>query len=156
MSSSVKTFGDQQRASGTAPHVDVAELVEDDDVEARNVGVREYASDPNIKNILITGGAGFMCVWRLPEAGMAPETALFDLAVSSLKHNSASYAVRKFALLYPEYNVIVFDKLDYCASLNNCRSLNNLPNFHFVKVSDRLSSRLQSRPQPLSAASNAS
>ncbi|KAI9034477.1 hypothetical protein DFJ74DRAFT_21672 [Hyaloraphidium curvatum] len=49
------------------------------------------------------------------------------------KQRRASYAVRKFALLYPEYNIISFDKLDYCASLNNCRSLESLPNFSFVK-----------------------
>ncbi len=28
---------------------------------------------------------------------------------------------------------MVFDKLDYCATLNNLDSVKNSPNFHFVK-----------------------
>lgn len=55
------------------------------------------------KNILITGGAGFI----------------------------ASYVVRHFTLQYPEYNVISYDKLDYCASRNNTAALDDKPNFFF-------------------------
>jgi dTDP-D-glucose 4,6-dehydratase len=39
--------------------------------------------------------------------------------------------VRHLVLTYPHYNVVSFDKLDYCASLNNTRILNHLPNFAF-------------------------
>ena len=140
MAHPVKTFGDTSWDKGhSAPHGDVDYAEQSFDPEARNVGERLYAADPNIKNNLITGGAGFMCVTVRPAAlrgrAMASEAALFDTLGS--RANSASYAVRKFALLYPEYNVIVFDKLDYCASLNNCRSLEGMPNYHFVKVGSR-------------------
>lgn len=40
--------------------------------------------------------------------------------------------MRHLAVNYPEYNIISFDKLDYCASLNNTRILNSRPNFTFV------------------------
>jgi dTDP-D-glucose 4,6-dehydratase len=57
-----------------------------------------------VKNILITGGAGFI----------------------------ASYLVRLLVLNYPSYRIISFDKLDYCATLNNTRCLDDQPNFQFV------------------------
>ncbi|KAI8821049.1 uncharacterized protein EV422DRAFT_550660 [Fimicolochytrium jonesii] len=56
-------------------------------------------------NILITGGAGFI----------------------------ASFIVRKLVLLYPEYNIYNFDKLDYCASTNNVKSVEDKPNYSFIK-----------------------
>lgn len=34
---------------------------------------------------------------------------------------------------YPEYNVVVYDKLDYCSCLANLDELKELPNFKFVK-----------------------
>ncbi|KAF2787204.1 NAD(P)-binding protein [Melanomma pulvis-pyrius CBS 109.77] len=56
------------------------------------------------RNILVTGGAGFIACWF----------------------------VRHLTLTYPDhYNVISFDKLDYCASLNNTRILDDRPNFTF-------------------------
>ncbi|KAF1835447.1 NAD(P)-binding protein [Decorospora gaudefroyi] len=54
-------------------------------------------------NILITGGAGFIACWF----------------------------VRHLVLAYPHYNVVSFDKLDYCATLNNTRMLDDRPNFAF-------------------------
>jgi len=70
-----------------------------------DVGVA--ASDPKkeIRNILITGGAGFI----------------------------ASYAVRKFVLLYPEYNIINIDKIDYCSSTRNFKGLEGKANYTFIK-----------------------
>lgn len=41
--------------------------------------------------------------------------------------------VRHLTLTYPKaYNIISYDKLDYCASLNNTRSLSACENFTFV------------------------
>lgn len=34
---------------------------------------------------------------------------------------------------YPEYNIVVYDKLDYCSCLANLDELKALPNFKFVK-----------------------
>ncbi|KAF2106685.1 hypothetical protein BDV96DRAFT_507445 [Lophiotrema nucula] len=56
------------------------------------------------RNILVTGGAGFIACWF----------------------------VRHLVLTYPDsYNVISFDKLDYCATLNNTRIIDGRPNFTF-------------------------
>lgn len=46
---------------------------------------------------------------------------------------SASWVVRHLALTYPnEYQIITFDKVDYCASLNNTKCLDSCSNFRFV------------------------
>lgn len=59
-----------------------------------------------MKNIMITGGAGFI----------------------------ASWVVRHLTLTYGEhYNIVSFDKLDYCASLNNTNMLNKQDNFAFYQ-----------------------
>ncbi|KAJ2995151.1 hypothetical protein HDV02_001036 [Globomyces sp. JEL0801] len=68
------------------------------------IGSTKFQPDPKIKNILITGGAGFI----------------------------ASYVTRHFTIQYPEYNVICYDKLDYCATKNNINCLNSYPNFKFI------------------------
>jgi dTDP-D-glucose 4,6-dehydratase len=39
--------------------------------------------------------------------------------------------VRHFTITYPEYNIICFDKLDYCASMSNIRALMGQKNFSF-------------------------
>ena len=57
------------------------------------------------KNVLITGGAGFI----------------------------ASHVAILFATKYPQYKIVVVDKLDYCANLNNLRPVAGLMNFKFVK-----------------------
>ena len=45
---------------------------------------------------------------------------------------SACWLVRHLTLTYPDaYNIVSFDKLDYCASLNNTRMLNDKSNFSF-------------------------
>ncbi|KAF5121162.1 Trifunctional UDP-glucose 4,6-dehydratase/UDP-4-keto-6-deoxy-D-glucose 3,5-epimerase/UDP-4-keto-L-rhamnose-reductase RHM1 [Metarhizium anisopliae] len=55
---------------------------------------------------MITGGAGFI----------------------------ASWVVRHLTLSYPHaYNIISFDKLDYCSALNNTRALNDERNFTFYQ-----------------------
>lgn len=67
------------------------------------IGQTKFELRPDTKTILITGGAGFI----------------------------ASYVSRHFVCQYPEYMIVVFDKLDYCASLNNLESLKTHPNFVF-------------------------
>ncbi|KAF2467589.1 dTDP-D-glucose 4,6-dehydratase [Lindgomyces ingoldianus] len=67
-------------------------------------GSTKFEPLPNVRNILVTGGAGFIACWF----------------------------VRHLTLTYPDnYNVISFDKLDYCATLNNTRILDEFPNFTF-------------------------
>ncbi|KAJ0977403.1 hypothetical protein J5N97_012877 [Dioscorea zingiberensis] len=57
------------------------------------------------KNILITGAAGFI----------------------------ASHVANRLIRSYPEYNIIVLDKLDYCSNLKNLLPSHGSPNFKFVK-----------------------
>jgi len=56
-------------------------------------------------SILLTGGAGFI----------------------------GSHAAILLAKKYPQYKVVVYDKLDYCSCLANLSELEPLPNFKFVK-----------------------
>ncbi|KAK6157497.1 hypothetical protein DH2020_011745 [Rehmannia glutinosa] len=57
------------------------------------------------KNILITGAAGFI----------------------------ASHVANRLVRNYPEYKIVVLDKLDYCSNLKNLLPSNSSPNFKFVK-----------------------
>ena len=59
-----------------------------------------------MKNILITGGAGFI----------------------------GSHVVRLFVNKYPEYNIINLDKLTYAGNLANLKDIENKPNYKFVKM----------------------
>lgn len=58
------------------------------------------------KNILITGGAGFI----------------------------GSHVVRLFVNKYPEYNIVNLDKLTYAGNLANLKDIEDKPNYTFVKV----------------------
>lgn len=57
------------------------------------------------RNILITGGAGFI----------------------------GSHVVRQFVKKYPSYNIINFDKLTYAGNLLNLKDVENEPNYFFEK-----------------------
>ena len=57
------------------------------------------------KAILITGAAGFI----------------------------ASHVANRIVRLYPQYKVVVLDKLDYCSNLKNLDAARAYPNFKFVK-----------------------
>jgi len=57
------------------------------------------------KNILVTGGAGFI----------------------------GSHVVRRFVQLYPQYRIINFDKLTYAGNLANLTDVENKENYVFVK-----------------------
>ncbi len=59
-----------------------------------------------MKNILITGGAGFI----------------------------GSHVVRLFVNKYPEYNIINLDKLTYAGNLANLKDIEGKPNYTFVKA----------------------
>ena len=58
-----------------------------------------------MKNILITGGAGFI----------------------------GSHVVRLFLDKYPNYNIYNLDKLTYAGNLENLRDIENKKNYHFLK-----------------------
>ncbi|SHF56805.1 dTDP-glucose 4,6-dehydratase [Mariniphaga anaerophila] len=58
-----------------------------------------------MKNILITGGAGFI----------------------------GSHVVRLFVNKYPEYKIVNLDKLTYAGNLANLKDIENSPNYEFVK-----------------------
>ncbi|KAL6777765.1 hypothetical protein ACKKBG_A15560 [Auxenochlorella protothecoides x Auxenochlorella symbiontica] len=57
------------------------------------------------RNILVTGGAGFI----------------------------GSHVVVRLVQRYPQYRVVVFDCLDYCATLHNLQAVKDAPNFKFIK-----------------------
>lgn len=57
------------------------------------------------RNILITGGAGFI----------------------------GSHVVRLFATKYPDYRIVILDKLTYAGNLENIADVCALPNLHFVE-----------------------
>ena len=59
-----------------------------------------------MKNILITGGAGFI----------------------------GSHVVRLFVNKYPEYNIINLDKLTYAGNLANLKDIEDKPNYKFVRM----------------------
>lgn len=59
-----------------------------------------------MKNIMITGGAGFI----------------------------GSHVVRLFVNKYPDYNIINLDKLTYAGNLANLRDIENCPNYTFVRA----------------------
>jgi len=45
----------------------------------------------------------------------------------------ASHVAILLCKKYPDYNVVVYDKLDYCSCLENLSEIAKLPNFKFVK-----------------------
>jgi len=58
------------------------------------------------KNILITGGAGFI----------------------------GSHVVRLMVKKYPDYQIFNLDALTYAGNLENLKDIENAPNYHFVKA----------------------
>lgn len=58
-----------------------------------------------MKNILITGGAGFI----------------------------GSHVIRLFCTKYPDYNIYNLDKLTYAGNLENLKDIEGMPNYTFIK-----------------------
>ncbi|KAJ5091100.1 dTDP-D-glucose 4,6-dehydratase [Penicillium alfredii] len=68
-------------------------------------GTTQFEALPNIANILVTGGAGFIGSW----------------------------VTRHLVIRYPEkYRVVCFDRMDTAASFNNLMCLSTAPNFDFI------------------------
>ncbi|KAM3462695.1 hypothetical protein MY5147_002166 [Beauveria neobassiana] len=66
------------------------------------IGTTQFEPRSDVRNIMVTGGAGFI----------------------------ASWVVRHLVITYPDaYNIICFDKMDYCSSINNTAILADRPNF---------------------------
>ena len=59
-----------------------------------------------MKNILITGGAGFI----------------------------GSHLVKLFVTKYSNYNIVNIDSLTYAGNLNNLKEISNYPNYKFEKI----------------------
>jgi len=67
--------------------------------------ISKVEEDFTPKNILITGGAGFI----------------------------GSHAAILLCEKYPQYKIVVYDVLDYCSCLENLDGIKDRPNFKFVK-----------------------
>ncbi|KAI0520677.1 hypothetical protein F5B22DRAFT_634966 [Xylaria bambusicola] len=67
-------------------------------------GTTKFEPSSEVRNIMVTGGAGFIAGWL----------------------------VRHLTITYPHaYHIVSFDSLEYCSSLNNTRMLNHKKNFTF-------------------------
>ena len=51
---------------------------------------------------------------------------------------SGSHVVIHLVKKYPQYRIVNFDKLDYCSSLKNLASIEDYPNYSFIKVRERV------------------
>lgn len=89
------------------------------------------------KSILITGGAGFIAshvVLRLlREYSQYKVCNIFCLVVLITLHATITSSPSYFISCSPQ--VVVLDKLDYCASMNNLFTVKENPNFKVCSIS---------------------
>ena len=108
-------------------------------------------SDYTPKNILITGGAGFIAshvviqlVKKYPQVraqgALGADSAAHALPVLSPNFHRFSYALPLTTSVaftrsprFPQYKIVNFDKLDYCSSLHNLNEIKDAPNYKFIK-----------------------
>lgn len=76
-----------------------------DEILVSNSSFVPQEDDYQPKNILITGGAGFI----------------------------ASHVVLLLVKKYPQFKIVNFDRLDYCSCLENLDDIKHYPNYKFVK-----------------------
>ncbi len=76
------------------------------DEKMKNINSDSFRKQSIMKNIVITGGAGFI----------------------------GSHVVRLFVNKYPEYNIINLDKLAYAGNLANLKDVEDKPNYKFVRM----------------------
>lgn len=50
---------------------------------------------------------------------------------------SGSHVALRMVKAYPDYLIIGFDSMEYCASLKNLAAIEKSPNFLFIKVRHR-------------------
>jgi dTDP-D-glucose 4,6-dehydratase len=97
------------------------------------------------RRILVTGGAGFMCVLsrrahfkhhHSPTHSTILKVfiILFSLILTTIPC-SGSHVITLLVKKYPNYKIVNFDKLDYCSSLKNLEPIAECPNYSFIKVS---------------------
>jgi len=94
-----------KRSSTEAKATDSPQKINGENSAKRQTMNERAVSDYVPKNILLTGGAGFI----------------------------GSHVVILLAKKYPQYKIVTFDKLDYCACRENLNCIDHLDNFKFVK-----------------------
>jgi len=94
-----------KRSSTEATATDSPQKINGENNAKRQTMNEREVSDYVPKNILLTGGAGFI----------------------------GSHVVILLAKKYPQYKIVTFDKLDYCACRENLNCVDHLDNFKFVK-----------------------
>ncbi len=110
-------------------------------------------TDPDYvpKNIFLTGGAGKFRDGKRPIATVVivvlstndrvfcrkpfshPAAAVQTVPKHPFVGFIGSHAAILLCKKYPQYNIVVFDRLDYCSCLKNLDELQELPNFKFIK-----------------------
>jgi dTDP-glucose 4,6-dehydratase len=76
-----------------------------DKLGKKTKGIKNKTTQNRMKNLLITGGAGFI----------------------------GSHVVRHFVTRYPEYKITNLDKLTYAGNLANLKDVEDKPHYEFVK-----------------------